>query len=91
MGTFLINVQLKQQRLETVRRLFVEQTEFFATSLSLSFFQWDDMYYAVLNGRDDFLKNYFLQIREHFKVTDVKILDEEPQKAYTKFVESLTG
>ncbi len=78
LGTFLINVQLKQQRLEIVRRLFIEQTEFFATSLSLSFFQWDDMYYAVLNGRDDFLKNYFLQIREHFKVTDVKILNEEP-------------
>lgn len=78
LGTFLINVQLKQQRLEIVRRLFIEQTEFFATSLSLSFFQWDDMYYAVLNGRDDFLKKYFLQIREHFKVTDVKILDEEP-------------
>ncbi|ODN30147.1 sensor domain-containing diguanylate cyclase [Fervidobacterium thailandense] len=80
LGALLIHTQLKEQRLEIARRVFVEQTEFFATSISLSFFQWDDMYYAVLNGRDDFLKKYFSQIREHFKVTDIKIVDEEPPR-----------
>jgi len=65
---------------ETFKSTFQRNVELFSNSISLSFFQWDEMYDAVINDNKKFLVEQFEGITKNYPFTEkVHIENKKPE------------
>ncbi|ABS61197.1 GAF domain-containing protein [Fervidobacterium nodosum] len=65
---------------ETFKSTFQRNVELFSNSISLSFFQWDEMYDAVINDDKKFLVEQFEGITKNYPFTEeVHIENKKPE------------
>ena len=73
-----------RNQLDMLKTYFVAQTDFFAKSISAGYFQWDEMYDAVINNNFDFIDEQVKDIRKNYpRIEKVEIVEGmPPEKMY---------
>lgn len=76
---YQLNISRKKSDIKNAKRNFSLVTELTADTISFGYFQWDDMYYAIINNDQEQIKEWFNDIYElsHY-VEDIKIIDAKP-------------
>ncbi|HQI94511.1 MAG TPA: hypothetical protein PLM78_08140, partial [Fervidobacterium sp.] len=68
-----------RNQLDMLKTYFVAQTDFFAKSISAGYFQWDEMYDAVINNNFDFIDEQVKDIRKNYpRIEKVEIVEGIP-------------
>ncbi|MDA3811628.1 MAG: HD domain-containing protein [Spirochaetaceae bacterium] len=95
--TLILFYNLNTYRMESfvrsIRKNFSLTTTLTANAISYGYFQWDDLYYAVLDDNQEELEEYFSEIRELSSyVEDIRIIEKKigPKGTYF-FIKNLNG
>lgn len=75
-----LNSSRLEERLQSIAHEFKLVSELTADTISFGYFQWDDMFYALLEGRESEIQEYFEEIFDLSSfVLDIRLIESPPR------------